>query len=199
MSFHPVRLPKFLEGFLQCQPSFNTNIITSSSGFEIRVSGCSQCKNMYAFNNCFLSQEEFDIFNSFFRARLGSRFAFLLKDYADFTVRKQNIARGDGVNTRFQLYKLYHDRHQPYSRKITRVKAADLVIYFDDEQINNGWHLAQNSGLVTFEMPPANGINITASFDFLITVRFKEDNFDYVFKDDGTVEVKNVHLIEVLE
>lgn len=199
MSVHPVRLPKFLDGFLQCQPTFSTSIITAASGFEIRVSGHSQCKNIYVLNNCFLSREEFDIFNSFFRARLGSRFAFLLKDHADYAVRKQNIAIGDGINTRFQLHKLYNDRHQPYSRKITRVKAADLKIYFDDEPINHGWNLAQNSGLVSFDAPPANGVHITASFDFLIAVRFKEDNFDYALKNDGTVEVKNVHLIEVLE
>jgi len=41
--------------------------------------------------------------------------------------------------------------------------------------------------------------NLHASFEFYLVVRFAEDSFDYQLKSDGTVEILNLSLIEVLE
>ena len=107
--------------------------------------------------DCFLSEDEFKIFNNFFKARRGSRFSFLLKDFADFTVIKQFIGLGDGVKKEFQLYKSYQDDEYPYIRKITRIRENSLKIFLEEKEIKD-WKIIQDKGMVVLQNPPEQDV-----------------------------------------
>ena len=197
MSFHNVLFPSCLEMFLNGKSLFASSRVISLSGREVRSLDCEYSKGQYLLKDCFLSEDEFKIFNNFFKARRGSRFSFLLKDFADYSVSKQSIGVGDGSRREFQLYKAYHDEKYPYIRKITRVRENSLKIFLEGREISD-WQL-KDKGIIALRHPPEEGLELLASFEFYIVVRFSEDSFDYKLRADGTIEILNVSLVEVIE
>ena len=97
----------------------------------------------------------------------------------------------------FQLYKAYHDEKYPYIRKITRVRENSLKIFLEGREISD-WQL-KDKGIIALQHLPEEGLNLLASFEFYIVVRFSEDSFDYKLRADGTIEILNVSLLEVIE
>jgi uncharacterized protein (TIGR02217 family) len=198
MSFHEVLFPSCCEVFLVGRSLFSTSKIICASGREIRNLDHSYHRGQYFLKDCFLSQNEFWVLNNFFKARRGSRFAFLLKDNADFSVQKQALDISDGIKKDFQLCKTYHDEKYPYIRKITKIKRDSLKLYTGEDEIRQ-YQLNQNNGVVTLSDPLVKDRTLYASFEFYLVVRFVEDSFDYQLKSDGTIEILNLSLIEVLE
>lgn len=197
MSFHNILFPSCLEVFLLGKSVFSTSKVISSSGREIRSSDRNWCRNEYLLKNCYLSYAEFEIFNNFFKARGGSRFAFLLKDFADFKVQNQIIGTGNGINREFQLIKFYPDAIYPYVRKITKAKRTGFLLTVGDVP-QQDFQLDEQTGIVTLATPPAQGVQAIATFEFYMTVRFREDEFNYELQPDGTIKILDVSLIEVL-
>jgi len=198
MSFHNVLFPSCLEIFLNGKSSFSTSKVILSSGREVRSLDHEYGMGQYSLKDCFLSESEFIIFNNFFKARRGSRFAFLLRDFADFIVTKQHIGIGNGITKDFQLYKIYDDEEHPYIRKITRIRENSLKIFLEGKEVND-WELVKDKGIISLQNSLQENKNLSASFQFYVTVRFFDDNFDYKLRTDGTVEILNVSLIEVIE
>ena len=69
MSFHNILFPSCLEMFLSSKSLFTTSKIISLSGREIRSLDHEYNRGQYLLKDCFLSEEEFAIFNNFFKAR----------------------------------------------------------------------------------------------------------------------------------
>ncbi len=198
MSIHDILLPPCLEVFVVGRSTFATSKVVCASGREIRSLDQESIRGQYLLKDCFLSKSEFIVFSNFFRARRGSRFAFLLKDFAEFSVQKQRIGLGNGAIKDFQLCRSYDDEKFPYIRKITKIKRDSLKIYIGETQIQN-WHINEQMGVITLENPLEQDRILYASFEFYVVVRFSEDSFDYQPRSDGTIEILNVSLIEVLE
>lgn len=198
MSFHNVLFPSCLEIFLNGKSSFSTSKVILSSGREVRSLDHEYGMGQYSLKDCFLSESEFVIFNNFFKARRGSRFAFLLRDFADFIVTKQHIGIGNGITKDFQLYKIYDDEEHPYIRKITRIRENSLKIFLEGKEVND-WELVKDKGIISLQNSLQENKNLSASFQFYVMVRFFDDNFDYKLRTDGTIEILNVSLIEVIE
>lgn len=129
MNFHDIRMPQFMEAFAVGKPEFLTSCALTISGRELRNLDCEHAKQRYLFKNCLLSQLEFEQFNSFFRARRGRSFAFRFRDLADYQVKQQFIAKGDGNTQEFSLIKLYTDSVSPYFRNITKPVEGSVRIY----------------------------------------------------------------------
>lgn len=198
MSYHDILFPPCLEVFLAGKSIFSTSKVISLSGREIRSLDHDYNREQYLLKDCFLSQAEFLIFNNFFKARRGSRFAFLLKDFVDSSVQKQILGIGDGMQKEFQLYKSYDDEKYPYVRKINKIQRDSLKLYIEKGEIQN-WELNQDTGMITLENSLKLGSILCASFEFYVIVRFADDSFDYESRSDGTIEILNVSLIEVIE
>jgi uncharacterized protein (TIGR02217 family) len=198
VDFHDVSLPQYIEIFAVGSSEFTTSCAVSMSGREARSSDNQIARRRYILKNCRLSQAQFDAFNSFFMARAGKRFSFRLKDYFDFTVDKQVIAIGDSVETKFQLHKLYPDNFAPYVRNITKPKINSLRLWVNREGIfPQGINF--NTGIVQLASALEAGVQLVASFEFDVPVRFVHDNFSYSFNTDGTISLDNAEMIEVLE
>lgn len=195
--FHNVNLPSYIEIFAIATTEFSTICATTKSGREVRNSNSLIPKRSYLLKDCRLSRNQFEEFNSFFYARCGRRFAFRLKDYCDFKVKKQQIGKGDGITTDFQLIKIYQDSVAPYIRKITKPVDKTLTIYTGENTIIPKF-IDLKTGLIGLTDVLEEGIELFASFEFDVPVRFEKDSFHYSFNEDGTISLDDVRLVEVL-
>jgi len=195
MNFHDVNLPKFIQVFAIGQPTFLTSVATTISGRELRNLDRENALQKYSLKNCCLSIQEFEEFNSFFRARRGKSFSFRFTDPADCIVVNQRLADGNGIIKQFQLFKLYNDLVMPYMRKITRPHADSVNLYINNSKIEGA--VDYNTGIVELQNPLGRGDALTTDFMFDVMVRFSSDSFDYTYRNDGTIELSTIELIEV--
>ncbi|MGV2432259.1 MAG UNVERIFIED_CONTAM: DUF2460 domain-containing protein [Rickettsiaceae bacterium] len=126
-NFHQSILPDFIAINLVASPVFTTNIVSSFSGREMRQKQRSSCYQKYCLKDARLSQEQFNIFNSFFRNRHGSLYSFLLKDYADCQLTNQSITYDENIKA-YKVYKTYFDGHFEYIRHLAFLNRDRLAI-----------------------------------------------------------------------
>lgn len=195
--FHNVNLPSYVEIFAVATTEFSTICATTKSGREIRNASSLVPKRSYLLKDCRLSRSQFEAFNSFFYARCGRRYAFRLKDYYDFKVKKEQIGKGDGVTREFQLIKIYQDLIAPCVREITKPLDKTITIHTNQNTIIPEL-VNLNTGVVTLAEALPDQTDLFASFEFDVPVRFEKDSFQYSFSQDGTIALDNVRLVEVL-
>jgi len=194
--FHNINLPKYIEVFAVATIEFSTICASTKSGREIRNASSLVPKRSYLLKDCRMSRNQFEAFNSFFYARCGRRYAFRLKDYCDFKVEKQLIGKGDGISKDFQLIKTYHDSLAPYVREITKPLDKSVTIYTDKDIIVPKL-INSETGVVTLTDALPENVELFASFEFDVPVRFEQDSFQYSFNKDGTISLDDVRLVEV--
>lgn len=196
-SFHNVYLPHFLAVHAKGGPSFSTSHVITASGREVRNSDRYNAIQEYVIDGCRLGKEQFVEFNSFFRARMGKRFSFRLRDYADCLLKDQVIGVGDGQIIKFQIYKTYHSDINAYRRRITKIDSNHLDITLDDIRIDPV--VDYNSGIITLSRPLIHSKElILRNGVFDVEVRFVSDEFKYHIHQDGSVMIDNLGLIEVV-
>jgi uncharacterized protein (TIGR02217 family) len=83
---------------------------------------------------------------------------------------------GDGTQTEFQLVKHYPSGSVIEARTITKPVAGSVHVYKDEVEQLVGWSVDTTTGLVTFSVPPALGVEVTADFEFDVPVRFDTDH-----------------------
>lgn len=195
MNFHDINMPEFIESFGVGKPEFSTSSAVTKSGREARHLDREHVCQKYLIKNAKLSADEFEQFNSFFKARRGSNFAFRFRDYADYKVTNGFIAKGDGSLNKFQLKKTYADPISPYVRVITKPVNNSVVVYINNVRVVS--IVDYNEGVVTLPNPLAGGEVLTVDFMFDVAVRFSLDSFEYSYSNNGCIELSNIELIEV--
>lgn len=195
--FHNVNLPSYIEIFAVATIEFSTICASTKSGREVRNAISLRPKRTYQLKDCRLSRTQFEIFNSFFYARCGKRYAFRLKDHFDYKVKKQLIGKGDGAIKEFQLVKIYQDSKAPYIREITKPLGKSVSIFTDEDKV-----VPEEINLKTGKIKLSNALSenteLFANFEFDVPVRFDKDSFQYSFNQDGTISLDDVRLVEVL-
>lgn len=154
-----------------------------------------------------ISREKIGKLLAFYLARGGALQHFRLKDWADFSVQHDGVEElgylgvgGAGV-TQFQLIKRYTSGGEVYSRTITKPVANTLAVYFDSVVQSSGWSVDTATGLVGFSVAPANGVVITASFEFDVPAKFTSKNFSSKFLayKNTAVSIHNAPALELRE
>ncbi|WP_375319335.1 TIGR02217 family protein [Candidatus Tisiphia endosymbiont of Oplodontha viridula] len=196
MNFHDIRMPEFIETFAVGKPEFATSCAATLSGREVRSLDREYARQKYLIKNCRLSSLEFEQFSAFFRARRGGNFAFRFRDNVDYQVSGQFIAEGDGKLTQCQLVKLYEDSILPYARTINKPVSGSEEFYVNG--VNLKVEVDYNSGLVTLPSPLEKGQILTGNFIFDVAVRFTNDSFEYSYSSDGSIELSQIELMEVI-
>lgn len=196
MSFHDIKLPEFIGIFAHGILEYNTYSAKSLSGREIRSSANEQHLMKYLIKDCYLSEYEFSIFNSFFKARMGKLCSFRFKDLADYKAQNQMMGTGDGVRQKFLLIKKYDDPFMSFDRVIRRPVSSTVKLYINNQEISEGYNI--QNGVIHFSKPLATGANLIANFEFDVEVRFNNDKFAYTYRSDGSTEISNIELIEVV-
>ena len=192
MQYHDILLPDFITVHLKGGPVFSTLTASTVSGREIRIHERQNSIQKYALVGCRLSQDEFQRFNSFFRARIGCAYAFRIKDHADFKFENQVIAIADGISQAFEIYKSYDDEACGYKRKIAAVREDKIEVNFDIERID------RENGVIYTRAILEAGKQLVCSAEFDVWVRFTSDEFRYSSSVDGSILIEDLCLVEVI-
>ena len=202
MTFHNVRFPTRISYGATGGPRFSTTVQLMNSGHEQRNINWVDARREYEFDVTPAREESWRELLAFFHARRGRAYGFRLKDFADFKLAEEPIGTGDGVATSFQITKTYAESGAPaygYVRKLTRIVAGTAAFFFSGAQQIGNWTLDDNTGVVTFMDPPADGVQIEVSCEFDVPVRFDTDLMAAAFAGPDSHEWHQVKLLEIRE
>lgn len=208
MNFHEIRFPTSLSFGSTGGPERRTDIVTKVNGFEERNSPWEHSRRRYDAGLGLRSLDDVDLMIAFFEARRGQLYGFRWKDWSDYKScppsrnvgpLDQEIGRGDGRTTTFQLKKSYISGDQSYVRPILKpVEGSVLVALAADPKLETVEYLVDLSqGRVTFMSPPDIDVRITAGFEFDVPVRFDTDRIHTSMATFNAGDVPAVPVIEV--
>ncbi|MEC5496664.1 DUF2460 domain-containing protein [Acinetobacter baumannii] len=171
-------------------PMFNTKIMQSVNGRELRASYQAVPKYQISMSFAFLREskgrKELQQLEGFFLERRGSFDSFLFKMPEDHEFQCTFI--GDGVQTSFQLYKQINTTQIPLQH--TQVEQSEDPLMWDEVASKPMWSdpddqmwLLQfgitTNGLLQMPIPLAAGESITISGTYYYRCRFADDEQQY--------------------
>ncbi len=179
-----------LEWDLTKTPMFNTKIMQSVNGRELRASYQAVPKYQISMSFAFLREskgrKELQQLEGFFLERRGSFDSFLFKMPEDNEFQCTFI--GDGVQTSFQLYKQINTTQIPLQH--TQAEQSEDPLMWDEVTSKPMWSdpddqmwLLQfgitNNGLLQMPIPLAAGESITITGTYYYRCRFADDEQQY--------------------
>lgn len=184
MAFHDVTLPDEFQYGSQAGAGFSTIVQQTASGHEIRVARQAQAVHRLSLRTELQSASQAKTLKAFALARRGSLHSFKIKDWSDYTssgdgesaatALDQVIGSGNGTRTTYQLVKNYEAAGpNPYTRTITLPIPGTVIAALDG--ITTTAFTLSGTGEIVFTSAPANGVVITAGFQFYVPVRFTLD------------------------
>lgn len=197
MAFHEVRFPADISYGSSGGPEFSTDIIITHSGHEQRNVNWAEARAKYNVAHGVKTEAQLKELIAFFRARQGRAYGFRFKDWADYKAECENLGSGDGVKTTFQLKRNYVSGSQNVSRNIKKPVSGTIAVYANGVLQVSGWTVNAITGLITFISAPANGVVISADFEFDVPVRFDTDRLSARLDDYGVNSWNDIPLIEV--
>ncbi|WP_299376682.1 DUF2460 domain-containing protein [uncultured Tateyamaria sp.] len=208
MQFHEVRFPASLSFGSVGGPERRTEVVTLANGFEERNTPWANSRRRYDAGLGLRSLDDIETLIAFFEARMGQMYGFRWKDWSDFkssaasaepVFSDQTIARGDAVQAAFPLVKVYRSGENSYARPITKPVLGSVRVGLGRDEMKEGvdYEIDVNTGLVTFQHPPEEDVEITAGFEFDVPVRFDTDQIQTSVSSFQAGSVPNVPIIEV--
>ncbi|KYQ82954.1 hypothetical protein AWW72_16350 [Acinetobacter sp. NRRL B-65365] len=184
-----------LEWELTKTPTFNTKIMTSVNGRELRASYQAVPKYEISMSYAFLRENkgrtELQQLEGFFFERRGAFDSFLYKmpDDNEFSCTYM----GDGTTTSFQIYKAIHNSQLPLGNTQEQIVGeVDLSMWnqattktmWNENTEKPMWNQATSQittdGKYILTEPVEEGISITVKGTFYYRCRFKDDEQQYV-------------------
>lgn len=208
MTFHDVRYPTNLSFGSSGGPERRTDIVTLVNGFEERNSPWQDSRRRYDAGAGMRSLDDLETLIAFFEARRGQLYAFRWKDWSDFktsrpsqaiTSSDQALGTGNGVQVSFQLVKTYTSGSQSYTRTLMKPVAGTVRVAVNGVNRTAGTDFAVDtaSGIITFNLPPAAGLAVTAGCEFDVPVRFDTDRISTSVATFKAGQIPAVPVIEV--
>jgi uncharacterized protein (TIGR02217 family) len=208
MEFHDVRFPANLSFGSVGGPERRTEIVTLANGFEERNSPWAHARRRYDAGVGLRSLDDVEALIAFFEARRGQLAGFRWKDWADFKScvasgivahEDQVIGLGDGVSAVFAMTKTYRSGLQSYVRPIVKpvIGTVRVAVAGDPKVDGLEYTVDGATGLISFAVPPAIGVQVTAGFEFDVPVRFDTDRIQTSVQSFQAGEVPNVPVVEV--
>lgn len=197
MAFVETRFPTDIAFGSAGGPEYSTDIVITQGGYEQRNVNWSQARARYNVAHGVKTQAQLDALIAFFRARKGRADGFRFKDWTDFQAAGQNIGTGNGSATVFQLKKLYTNGSVTETRLITKPVAGTIAVY-KDGVLQSGTYTANTAnGQITFSAAPANGVAITADFQFDVPARFDTDRLSATLDTYGSHSWQDIPIVEI--
>ena len=203
MAFHHVRFPLSISLGARGGPQWATDVVELVSGAEERNSRWASSKRSYDVGFGVKSKANLREIIAFFEERRGSFHGFLFRDPIDFSSggetplpTDQPIGVGDGTKTTFQLTKTYGEQFDPYVRDIKKPVDGSVLLAIDGVGIT-AFTVDATLGMVTFDVPPAPGVTITAGYLFDVPVRFQSDKLDVEISNFDAAIAPTIKLVEV--
>lgn len=205
MSFHEVRFPTAISRSSSGGPERLTEIVTLGSGREERNTRWSHSRRRYNAGFGVKSLDDIQAVVAFFEERRGRLHGFRWKDHADFrsgasgapvTATDQLLGTGDGINTQFQLTKVYGSGVSSYARPITKPVNASVAVSVDGVETTN-FTLDPVTGLLILDVAPASAALVRAGFEFDVPVRFDTDRLEINLANFTAGEIPDIPVLEV--
>lgn len=115
---------------------------------------------------------ELETLVGFFNSRSADGAVFKYVDAEDNTATAQQFGTGDGATTQFQLYRAYGGFTEPvYAPTVTQITEAGVEVPDTDYTVGD-------TGIVTFDVAPANAAALLWTGTFAFLCRFDEDTID---------------------
>lgn len=206
MAFHEVRFPDNISRGARGGPERRTQIVELASGDEERNASWANSRRRYDVSYGIRRADDLAAAVAFFEARNGRLYGFRFKDWADHrsclpsrapSPMDQHIGVGDGVTTSFQLVKRYASGGLSWVRTITKPVAGTVQIALNGAPQSSGWSVDHQTGLISFDTAPSNGIAITAGFEFDVPVRFDTDALDVTLDIERLGSITSIPLLEI--
>ncbi len=206
MAFHEVRFPDDISRGARGGPERRTQIVELASGDEERNASWANSRRRYDVAYGIRRADDLAAVVAFFEGRNGRLHGFRFKDWADHksclpsgtpSPTDQAIGTGDGATTAFHLVKRYASGSQTWLRTITKPVAGTVRVAFDGAEQLSGWSVDTTNGVVTFDSAPAEGVAITAGFEFDVPVRFDTDTLDVTLDLERLGSITSIPLLEI--
>lgn len=208
MQFHDIRFPPSLSFGAMGGPERRTEIVTLSNGFEERNTPWAQSRRRYDAGLGLRSLDDLEQIIAFFEARQGQMYAFRWKDWSDFkscpasrtvAFNDQVIGVGDGVTTSWPLIKTYRSGAHSVTRPITKPVAGTVRVAVQNDALTEDaqYRVDYATGIVTFDLPPSEGLDITAGYEFDVPARFDTASIQINLASFNAGDVPSVPVIEV--
>ncbi len=183
-----------LEWELTKAPIFNTKIMTSINGRELRASYQAIPKYSITMSFAFLRENkgrnELQQLEAFFTARRGAFDSFLYKMPDDNQYQCTFV--GDGSTTTYQIFKHMHGLKMPLGNTVEMTQPVNPNMWNKNEGRNmwdsntdkpmwrNGLSGITSDGKLILDDPLDEGEEITVSGTFFYRCRFSDDEQQYV-------------------
>ncbi len=200
MSFHEIRFPTRISYGAVGGPRFSTTVQVLNSGHEQRNMNWAQARREYSVDISPSRGTEWEEILSFFHARRGRAYGFRLKDFSDFKLMAGSIGIGDGVQTEFQISKIYQDDlalAPGYERLIQKIVTGTVSVFLNDVAQFANWTVDENTGVITFTVPPTDAAKISVSCEFDVPVRFDSDLMEATIPGPDIHHWQSVKLVEI--
>jgi uncharacterized protein (TIGR02217 family) len=193
--------------------NFSTTITQLNDGSEQRNINWEQPICSYALAERDLTKSELDYFLDFHELHKGALDTFLHRDWGDYKVVNQLFGQGSEGVTQYPLYREYsipeswsigygEETSPPLDRNTSAVVRrliqfpTNLVIKRGPITVNPSEYSFDN-GIVTFDVPQFEGLNLYFDCEFDTLVRFEQDKIDFELVGIGLFRLKPIKLIEV--
>lgn len=206
-AFHDVTLPLPFALGATGGPERRVDIVTLGSGREARNTPWAHGRRRYDIGGAVRTLDDLHTLIAFFEARRGKLHGFRFRDPFDYkscapsaaiAATDQAIGAGDGAVTAFALIKTYGAGDSAYARPIAKPVAASVRVALNGEELETGFSVDPQSGLLTFADAPPDGAAIRAGFVFDTPVRFDTDRLDLSIDGFAAGRAVSVPLIEIV-
>lgn len=207
-AFHDVRFPVNIGRGARGGPERRTQVVELTDGREERNGQWADSKRRFDVSYGIRNADDLSAVVAFFEARAGRLYGFRFKDWLDYksclpsgipAATDQVLGTGNGSIKSFRLRKQYASGAFAWWRAIRRPVAGSVKVALGGVQQASGWSVDTMTGIVTFCAAPANGVSVTAGFEFDVPVRFDTDMLDVTLDFERTGTITSIPLIELRE
>ena len=193
--FYEIDFPSEIAYGVSGGPEFFTDITTSSSGFEQRNINWSSSRCCYNLAQSIKTKDQLDVLIAFFRLVKGRAIGFRFKDWSDYQIAKQKIAKPDGKTNIFQIVKEYEFYDRKISRKITKPVKDKVKVFCN--QVLVFPNINYTTGEIIFDKPPDVRDEIIVDAEFDVPVRFDIDKLITSIESYGVYTHYEIPLVEI--
>ncbi|MBX9456120.1 MAG: DUF2460 domain-containing protein [Rhizobium sp.] len=212
MSFHEARFPIDISLGSSGGPERRTDIVTLRSGFEERNAVWMHSRRSYDAGLGVRTVDQLAGVIAFWEARRGRLHGFRWRDWSDYkscaplqtpAAGDQVIGTGDAVRTEWQIVKTYMSGSESYERPIIKPVSGTVLASVNGVTLAPSlYEVDTATGVVTFDIAPANGHVVRCGYEFDVPVRFDDDKLDLnleQFKQGSVPQIRVVELRIALE
>lgn len=201
-----VRLPMTVEQGAVGGPGFHTTVLTAISGIEQRTVDWDRCRGKWDVGYGIQGATQLVTVINVFRASMGKAYAFLFRDWSDYSATTERFGTGDGAETEFQLIKTYSSLSyvtssivRSYVRNITRPIESTLQIFDNASLVSASDYTVGSDGVITFDTAPTTAHALTWTGEFDVPVRFDIDELPVTMEASDGGRIRGIRIVEVLE